>query len=354
MQNTSSYWSKLAQELVPYVPGEQPSSAQSWIKLNTNENPYPPSPKTLEAAVRAVNAALRLYPDPESTALRQALARHHGVEPSQVFVGNGSDEVLALCFQAFFDPGAAVRVPDITYFFYEVFARLYRITLDVVPLRDDFSLPVEAYYDSPGGVVFANPNAPTGKALSLDEIAHIAQRNARIVIVDEAYVNFGAESALALLARCPNIVVCRTFSKSHSLAGLRVGYAIASAEVIQALDRVKNAFNSFPLDRVAQAAAQAAIEDSAYYDDCTMKIIQTRDNTLQALVKRGFDVIPSVANFLFATHPAQDATQLQQALRQKHIIVRQFHRPRIDNYLRITIGTEPEMAALLAALDEIL
>lgn len=344
-------WSQRARTLEPYVPGEQPTDTRSWIKLNTNENPYPPSPKTLQAAQESLDARLRLYPDPDSTALRQAIAKNENVAIEQVFVGNGSDEVLAICFEAFFDPDKAVRIPDITYFFYEIYAKHYDISLDIVPLEDDFSLDPHKLEGATGGVVFPNPNAPTGMAMEPSDIERIVKQNRRVVIVDEAYVDFGAKSAVPLLAENKNLLIVKTFSKSHSLAGMRVGYALGSVELIAALERVKNAFNSFPLDRVAQAAAQAAIEDTQYYNRRTEMLIQTRERSKTALEERGFDVLPSKGNFLFATHTAQSAASIQTKLREKGVMVRRFQRPRIENYLRITIGTDEEMDILMEALD---
>lgn len=354
MSSAQSYWSEKAKSLTPYVPGEQPGDQEQWIKLNTNENPYPPSPKALEAGAKALNERLRLYPDPDSTALRAAIAAHHSVAADQVFLGNGSDEVLAFCFNAFFDPDLPVRIPDITYFFYKVYLNLYGLSGDVIPLEADFSLPVEALMGAPGGLAFANPNAPTGFSVSLDIVARLAESCPRAVIVDEAYVDFGGESAIPLIERHPNIVVPRTFSKSHSLAGARVGYAIAAPDMVASLNRVKNSFNSFPLDRVAQAMAQASIEDVDYVQGCTAKIIATRKRSAAALEERGFAVLPSEANFLFVQHESRKAEELLAALREKRIMLRRFSLPRIENFLRITIGTDDEMDALFAALDEIL
>ena len=347
------YWSVLAARITPYVPGEQPK-IPDLIKLNTNENPYPPSPKVIQAVQEAASGALRLYPDPESLALREAIAAREGVCPDQVFVGNGSDEVLALAFLAYFDPGAAVRFPDITYSFYEVYASLFRLTVEKVPLRADFSLPEEALLHSPGGVVFPNPNAPTGMAAELETVRRICRENDRAVLVDEAYVEFGAQSAVRLLPECPNLVVIRTFSKSHALAGLRIGYAIASAEMIQALSNVKNSFNSYPLDRVAQAAARAAIGDEAYLQNVLKKITATREQTRERLSDMGFFVLPSRANFLFVSHPAADAAALQRELRARGVLVRHFNAPRIEQFLRITVGTDGEMERLCYALKDIL
>ncbi len=347
------FWSALAAGIEPYVPGEQPK-IEGLIKLNTNENPYPPSPRVLQAVQDCANGSLRLYPDPESTALREAIARVNGVEPGQVFVGNGSDEVLALSFLAYFDRGLPVRFADITYSFYEVYASLYELSTEVIPLEEDFSLPVGRFFDSPGGCVIANPNAPTGMALSLAEIEDICRHNSRAVLVDEAYIAFGGESALSLLGRCPNLVVTRTFSKSHSLAGLRVGYAIASADLIQALYSVKNSFNSYPVDRIAQAAAKAAIEDVEYTNNVVRKIVATREEAVSRLGELGFTCLPSSANFLFARHGSADAGELMRGLRERAVLVRYFNRPRISQFLRISIGTDAEMERLYYALADLL
>lgn len=347
------FWSALAASIDPYVPGEQPKIAD-LVKLNTNENPYPPSPKVIAAVQEAADGALRLYPDPESVALREAIAKREGVSPAQVFIGNGSDEVLALSFLAFFDPELPLRFPDITYSFYEVYASLYRLTVEKVPLDADFSLPVEKLLHSPGGVIFPNPNAPTGRAVGLDAIRLICKENDRAVIVDEAYVEFGAQSAVPLLSECPNLVVVRTFSKSHALAGLRVGYAIASESMITALNSIKNSFNSYPIDRVAQAAAKAAVEDEPYLQNVLKKIVATREESKVRLEKMGFFVLPSCTNFLFASHPRANAAMLQKELRVRGVLVRYFKSPRIDNYLRITVGTDAEMDRLCYALEDIL
>lgn len=354
MSQNLKYWSRKAQNLTPYVPGEQPRDAEKWIKLNTNENPYPPSPKALEAGKKAVDASLRLYPDPDSNDLRDALAAHHGVGKDQIFVGNGSDEVLAFCFNAFFDSHQPVSIPDITYFFYKVFINLYDLTGRSIPLNDDLSIPVEAFLHSPGGIAVANPNAPTGTTVSLADIERMAENCPRAVIIDEAYIDFGGETAIPLLSAHPNIVIPRTFSKSLSLAGARIGYAISSPEMIKALETVKNSFNSFPLDRVAQAVGKAAIEDVDYKSECIAKVVATRDRSASELERRGFSVLPSNTNFLFVTHKDRNAAELLAALRERHIMVRRFSVPRIENYLRITIGTDEEMNALLHAFDEIL
>jgi len=350
------YWSKLAEGISPYVPGEQPD--RPMIKLNTNENPYPPSPRAVQAVLMAANSNLRLYPDPESKALRESIARAEGLKPENVFVGNGSDEVLALSFLAFCNPGdiPALRFADITYSFYPVYASLFKMEPAIVPLNDDFTLPVERFCDNACPALLCNPNAPTSLAIGNEDIRHILASNPdRPVIIDEAYAAFAEESAAGLIPEYENLLVIRTFSKSHSLAGLRVGYALGSAHMIEGLNRVKNSFNSYPLDRIAQAGAKAAAEDEAYTAEITAKIKSTRERSAAALRELGFDCPESSSNFLFVEHESKDAGEIMAALRERGILVRRFaSHPRISNRLRITVGTDQEMDALLAALREIL
>lgn len=358
----SRFWSKVVATLTPYVPGEQPKVA-NLIKLNTNENPFPPSPAVL-AAIRAElgddAARLRLYPDPNADLLKAAIALRHGVEPRQVFVGNGSDEVLAHAFQALLRHDAPILFPDITYSFYPVYCGLYGVAYETVPLAADFSIDPEPYCGRRcGGVIFPNPNAPTGRLLGLDAVARIAAANPdAVVVVDEAYVDFGGEfgqvSAIPLVARHDNLLVVHTLSKSRSLAGLRVGFAVGHRDLIEALERVKNSFNSYPLDRLAIVGAVAAIADEVHFADCCRRVIATRDTLTADLSALGFDVLPSAANFVFARHPQRDAGELAAALRERSIIVRHFRLPRIDQFLRITVGTDGECAALAAALRAIL
>lgn len=345
--------SRLAQSIKPYVPGEQPRIAD-LIKLNTNENPYPPSPRVIEAVQRSANGALRLYPDPESHELRTAIAKRHRVVMDNVFVGNGSDEVLALAFLAFFDPDRAIRFADITYSFYKVYAALYGMKTDIVPLNADLSLPIERFYRSEGGVLFPNPNAPTGCGISLNNIAGICSNNDAAVVVDEAYAEFGITSAVELLGAHPNLAIVKTFSKSHSLAGLRLGYAIAHKDMIDALTRIKNSFNSYPVDRIAQAAAKAAIEDESYTQNVLKKIIETRGTTEERLKALGFVFPASSANFLFIHSERIAAAKLQRELRERAILVRRFDGSRIDDYLRVTVGTDDEMERLIYAVTDIL
>jgi len=355
----SRFWSDHLVDLMPYVAGEQPKVA-NLLKLNTNEHPYGPSSHTLDAIKAAVTDRLRLYPDPDSTALRQAIASLHGLDASQVFVGNGSDEVLAHIFNGLFRrPGRALWMPDITYSFYRTYCTLYQVPPRLIPLADDFSMRASDYiggHDTePAGIIFANPNAPTGMALPLDDIRAIARANADIpVVVDEAYVDFGAESAVALLKEHDNIVVVRTLSKSHSLAGLRVGFAMAGRQIIEGLNRVKDSFNSYPVDSLAQAGAMAAIQDTAYFEQTSQAVISAREALTQQLTTLGFQVLPSQANFVFARHPDYDGAALRLALREQGILVRHFSLPRIDQFLRITVGTPDDCGRLCNTLAKIL
>ncbi len=357
----SRYWSAVARGLTPYVPGEQPKLAK-LVKLNTNENPYPPSPLALEAMRAEVGEGLRLYPDPNSDVLRATIARVHGVDAEQVFVGNGSDEVLAHAFLGLLKQDAPILFPDITYSFYPVYCKLYQIDYRQIPLDDEFAIRVDDYLRQPdgtrvnGGIIFPNPNAPTGRLLPLAEIERLLRGNPdSVVVIDEAYIDFGGESALPLVRRYPQLLVVHTLSKAYSLAGLRVGYAIGQVELIQALNRVKDSFNSYPLDRFAQAGAAAAMADRAWFDSCRNQVIASRARLVAALDGLGFSVLPSGANFVFARHPAHAGVELAAALRERGIVVRHFKQPRrVDPFLRITVGTDPQCDELLAALREIL
>jgi histidinol-phosphate aminotransferase len=352
----SRFWSDIVHTLTPYVPGEQPQLAHP-IKLNTNENPYPPSPRAVEAIRRELGedgASLRKYPDPTARALREAVAKHHGLRIEQVFAGNGSDEVLAHAFAALLRHDKPIRFPDITYSFYPVYAQLYGVEYETVPLNADFAIDVDDYRAPCGGVLLPNPNAPTGRALPLSEIEVLLKANPDApVIVDEAYVDFGAESAVTLIDRYPNLLVVQTTSKARSLAGMRVGFAFGDAALIEALTRVKDSFNSYPLDRLAQVGALASYEDQAWFEEGCAKVVKSREKLAAELKALGFDVVPSAANFVFAKHPAHDAATLAAALKSKEIFVRHFRLPRIDQHLRISIGTPDECDALVAALKEI-
>ena len=354
----SRFWSKVVSDLTPYVPGEQPKLA-NLIKLNTNENPYPPSPR-VQAAIQAElgddAARLRLYPDPNADLLKAAIAKTHDIQPQQVFLGNGSDEVLAHVFLALLKHDQPILFPDITYSFYPVYCGLYGINYRTVPLADDFTINPADYRSQPnGGIIFPNPNAPTGRLLGLDAIEQIIQANPdSVVVVDEAYVDFGGESAIQLIDRYDDLLVIHTLSKSRSLAGLRVGFAAGHPTLIEALERVKNSFNSYPLDRLAIVGAVAAMEDSEHFERTRQAVIRSRETLSAELAKQGFEVLPSAANFIFARHPQRDALELATALRGKNIIVRHFKLPRIDQFLRITIGTEAECEALTTELARIL
>ncbi|AMD02431.1 histidinol-phosphate transaminase [Halomonas chromatireducens] len=346
----SQLWSPAVRELTPYVPGEQPR--ERLIKLNTNENPYPPAPG-VEAVLRDFPADhLRLYPDPESRALRQALAHEYGVEPEQVFVGNGSDEVLALAFQAFFCHNRPLEMPATTYSFYPVYCRLYGIERRPLPLDNQWRVDLEAFTSDSAGAIFANPNAPTAHGHCRDAIASLLERITEcVVLVDEAYVDFGGESVVPLVASYPNLLVTGTFSKSRSLAGLRLGYAIGSRELIEGLERVKDSFNSYPIDSLASAIGIAALEDRKHFDACRGKVIATRERTIRRLNELGFEILPSQANFVLVEHPDFDAAQLFVGLRERGILVRHFNTDALRNFLRISIGTDDEMDSLLEALE---
>lgn len=351
----SRYWSAVVHGLTPYVPGEQPKLA-NLVKLNTNENPYGPSPRALEAMRGEVGDSLRLYPDPASDRLRDAVAACYGVTPANVFVGNGSDEVLAHAFQALLRHDAPLLFPDITYSFYPVYCGLYGIEFEQIPLGESFEIRVDDYFKSNGGIIFPNPNAPTGRPLALAEIERLLKVNTdSVVVIDEAYIDFGGESAVGLVGRYPQLLVTHTLSKSRSLAGLRVGYAIGHPDLIEALNRVKDSFNSYPLDRFAQAGATAAIEDSAYFEETCRKVIATRTRLVSAMERLGFEVLPSAANFIFARHAQRDGAELTARLRERSIIVRHFKNPaRIAPFMRITVGTDEQCEVLVTALGEIL
>lgn len=349
------FWSPEVRELEPYVPGEQPK-IQNLLKLNTNENPYPPSPKVVEAvqAILVDSAdALRLYPDPDASALKQAIAKQQNVALENVFVGNGSDEVLAHIFKAFFVQDKPILYPDITYSFYPVYSQFFGVKTKVLPLNDAFEIVVDDYKQANGGIIITNPNAPTSIALGLQAIEEVLQANPdSVVVIDEAYVDFGAESAVKLVEKYENLVVCQTTSKSRSLAGLRVGFAIAQPHLIAALEAVKNSFNSYPMDRFAIAAAVASFEDQTYFEQQCEKVIRSREKLVNELQEIGFVVLPSKANFIFASLPNKDAGELAAELRERGIIVRYFNKPRINQFLRITIGTDEQNQRLVETLKQ--
>ena len=350
----SRFWSPFVHDLVPYVPGEQPR-LDNLVKLNTNENPYGPSPQVLAAIHAAADDSLRLYPAPDADALKQAIADYYGVTTAQVFVGNGSDEVLAHVFNGLFRHGKPVLYPDITYSFYPVYCGLYGIEARPQPLAEDFTLRVSDYQQPNGGIIFPNPNAPTGILLGLAEVEAILQANPdSVVVVDEAYVDFGGQTAISLVDRYPNLLVTQTLSKSRSLAGLRVGLAVGHPALIEALERLKNSFNSYPLDRLAIVGAVASFADNDWFEQTRQQVIASREWLAGELLRLGFEVLPSAANFLFARHAQHNGAELAQGLREHRVIVRHFNKPRIDQFLRITIGTDAQNQALVTALETLL
>lgn len=347
------FWSAGIDALTPYTPGEQPT-ADKLVKLNTNESPFGPSPLTLAAIRAAATDSLRLYPDPASSELKNTLAAYHGLAADEIFVGNGSDEVLAFTFLALLRHERPVLFPDITYSFYPAYCRLFGMEFQEVPLTDNFEIDFGAYNRPCGGIIFPNPNAPTGIGLSSQAIEYLLQSHPdTVVVIDEAYVDFGGESALSLVHGYPNLLVVRTLSKSRSLAGLRIGFAAGHAGLIDALNRVKNSFNSYPLDRVAQAAAIASYEDEEYFHANCAAIVANRSALTSALSELAFDVLPSLANFVFARHRELSAAFLASRLRERSIIVRHFDQPRTRDYLRITIGSDKDCSALIRALQDI-
>ena len=350
----SPYWSDIVSRLDPYVPGEQPRD-QQYIKLNTNESPYPPAPGVARVLNEFDSDALRRYPDPESRELIDALSACHGLERGQIFVGNGSDEVLAHAFHAFFQQPEPLLFPDISYSFYPVYCGLYRIEHETVPLDDGFEIDFADYRRGNGGIILPNPNAPTGIAVERAAIRELLADNPEsVVIVDEAYVDFGAESAVPLIEEFPNLLVVQTFSKSRNLAGLRLGCAFGQAPLIEGLNRIKNSFNSYPIDQLTSAIGIAALADESYFRDCCDRIIVSRQHVAGELHGLGFDVLPSRANFVFARHRERAARDIYGALREAGILVRYFDKPRINRFLRISIGSNDECEALLAALTRVL
>ncbi|WP_306597725.1 histidinol-phosphate transaminase [Geothrix sp. 21YS21S-2] len=349
----SRFWSQVVHTLTPYVPGEQPR-LENLVKLNTNENPYGPSPRALEAIREAATDSLRLYPDPTSARLRQVIAARHGLDARQVFVGNGSDEVLALAFLALLKHDRPLLFPDITYSFYPVYCALYGIDHEQVPLDGEYRIRVDDYRRPNGGIIFPNPNAPTGRWLDLDELRTLLAANPESpVVVDEAYVDFGCDSAVTLIQEHPNLLVIHTLSKGRSLAGLRLGFAMGHPGLIEALVRVKDSFNSYPVDRLAMAGAIAALEDVPWFERTRQAVMRSREALTASLGALGFEVLPSAANFIFARHPRWAGADLTAKLRERAIIVRHFNLPRIDAFLRISIGTDEQCGVLVDALREI-
>ncbi|AKA70028.1 histidinol-phosphate transaminase [Clostridium scatologenes] len=350
----SKYWSEITKSIEPYVCGEQPKD-KKYIKLNTNENPYPPSPKVLEAIKNAANGDLRLYPDPDCDEFRKTIAEHYNLSKDEIFIGNGSDEVLAFSFLTFFNTNETIIFPDISYSFYPVYAGLYNLNYRLAKLEDDFSIPVSEFAEKNGGVIIPNPNAPTGRCLDTDSIKRILNYNSnKVVIIDEAYIDFGGNSVVGLIKEYDNLLVVQTLSKSRSLAGIRVGFAMGNEELIQGLNRVKNSFNSYTIDKVAAAASVAAIKDEEYFIECVTKVINTRERIVKKLKSLGFNVIPSKANFIFIAHKDYAASDLFTKLREKSVLVRYFNKERINNYLRVSIGSDEEMDFFIEKLKEIM
>lgn len=349
---SNKFWTELVKRLTPYVPGEQ-RHGDDIVKLNTNENPYPPSDKVLSALAAVDGDALRRYPDPESKDLRKALAQYHELDVSQIFVGNGSDEILALAFMAFFTNGRALQYPKLSYSFYPVYCDLLAIDKQVHPLQEDFFIDMSAFEDNRGGIIFPNPNAPTSLAESAESIEKLLARVPNTpVLVDEAYVHFGAQSVVSLIDKYPNLIVSQTFSKSRSLAGMRLGAAFAQPELIEALSRVKNSFNSYPVDVVAQRAGIASLEDEAYYQKTVKQIIATRSEVSIQLKARGFRVLDSAANFIFVSPADGDAAGVFEKLNRQGVLVRYWSSDDLRAWLRISIGTQSEMEQLLEAIDK--
>jgi histidinol-phosphate aminotransferase len=350
----SKFWSEKTKCLQPYVPGEQPKLT-NLVKLNTNENPFPPSPKVLAAMQEAINDDLRLYPDPNAEKLKQTIADYYGLHKQQVFVGNGSDEVLAHAFAAFFQGKQQLLLPDISYSFYPVYCQLYGVEACYVPLNVHFAINPADYCGARAGVIFPNPNAPTGCILPLTQVEQILQANPDcVVLVDEAYIDFGGESAIRLIDDYPNLLVVQTLSKSRSLAGMRIGLAMGHTDLIEGLERVKNSFNSYPLDRVAQAAAIAAFTDDDYFRITCAKVIENRIWLVAQLQRLEFEVLSSEANFVFARHSRKEAIQIAGFLRQHGVVVRHFQQERISNFLRISVGTQEQQQRLVMVLEQML
>ena len=351
----SKYWSDFVGTLDPYTPGEQPANT-NLTKLNTNENPYPPSPAVMEAMRCAVNDDLRLYPPPNADSLKQTIADYFQLTPAQVFVGNGSDEVLAHVFNGLFRQAQPILFPDISYSFYPVYCGLYAIEFNKIPLAEDFTLNLDDYRRANGGIIFPNPNAPTGRLLALDAIELLLQENSdSVVVVDEAYIDFADAnaSAVSLIDQYDNLLVVQTMSKSRALAGLRIGYALGSAHLVEGLERIKNSFNSYPLGHVQLAAAVASFNDRDYFEATRKQVISSRELLVDQLETLGFEVLPSAANFVFARHGAYLGADLTRSLREQNVIIRHFNKPRIDEFLRITVGTPEQNQQLIAALTEL-
>ncbi|HEX9025576.1 MAG TPA: histidinol-phosphate transaminase [Clostridium sp.] len=350
----SKYWNQKVKEIEPYVPGEQPKD-KKYIKLNTNENPYPPSKKVIEVMKNAINDDLKLYPDPTCSDLIGEIAEYYNLDEDEVFVGNGSDEILAFSFMAFFSTDKKILFPDISYTFYKVYAELFNLDYELVKLDEDFNIPLEELKKQNGGVIIPNPNAPTGKYIDVEDLRKLVEVNKdSVVIIDEAYVDFGGESMVKFVKDYDNLLVVQTLSKSRSLAGLRVGFALGNKDLIEGLNRIKNSINSYTIDRVALVGSKEAIKDNDYFEEITKKIINTRDKTSEELEKLGFRVLESKSNFVFVSHNKVPGKILYEKLKDHGVLVRYFNSDRIDNFLRITIGTPEEMDILIEKLKLIL
>ena len=353
-------WSALANSITPYVPGEQPKNITNLVKLNTNENPYPPAPAVFDAIKEAANEDLRLYPDCNASCMVDSLVRFYQakhpaakLDSSNFFIGNGSDEVLAFALRAFYGQERPLNMNDITYSFYTVYCDLFDIPYVIHPLKDDFTIDVDSFAEAKGGVIITNPNAPTGIFLDIASIKRILDAHKKdVVIIDEAYIDFGGESCAGLLSEYDNLLIVTTLSKSRSLAGMRIGYAYGHKSLIEGLNVIKNSFNSYTMDRLAQAAGAAAIDNWEYYDIITDKIIEDRTILCEKLAKMGFETLPSSANFIFTTHPGYPAKELYEGLRRQGVIVRYFNKPRISEYLRITIGDRAQNDRIVEALNK--
>lgn len=350
----SRYWSNTIRNIKLYTPGEQPKD-RKYIKLNANENPYPPSPRAIEAIKNAADETLRLYPDPMGEELRETIAEYYRLRKNNIFIANGSDELLAFSFLAFFEPvGKPVLFAEVTYSFYPIYAAFFNINYRLIPVDEEFNIPEEGYYQDNGGIIIANPNAPSGKGVPGGTIEAILNRNENsVVIVDEAYVDFGGKSAVNLINDYPNLLVIKTLSKSHSLAGLRVGYALGNEELIEGIIRVRDSINSYTVDRLALAGAREAIKDDDYFQETRSKIMKSRERVSARLTEMGFKVIPSQTNFIFISSEQCPGHLLFQRLREKGILVRYFNEPKIDNFIRVTIGTDAEMDCFLEAIKAI-
>lgn len=350
----SKFWNDTVKNIEAYVPGEQPRD-KKYVKLNTNENPYAPSPKVLEAMKEAVNGDLKLYPEPTCIELRQAIAKYYNLNSENVFIGNGSDEVLAFSFMTFFSKDRKILFPDISYSFYPVYAEFFNLNYEMVALDEEFNIPLEKLKKENGGVILPNPNAPTAKYIDTNKLKELVEANKdSVVIIDEAYIDFGGESMVKFVKEYKNLLVVQTFSKSRSLAGARVGFALGDKELIEGLDRVKNSINSYTIDRCALAATKAAIEDVEYFEETRNKIIKTRENSVKELKELGFDILDSKANFIFASHKNYDGKYIYESLKDRGVLVRFFNKDRINKFVRITIGTDEEMKVLVEKLKEIL